>query len=64
MSQARRGIDFINTAVLKIDRPNFIFRLDYSYHYRYPVAAPAYFCGITFKMEIVIPRAWASVCNK
>jgi len=58
-----RSIDFINT-VLKTDRPNFIFWFDYSYHYQYHAAAEVYFCGITFKMEIVIPRAWFSVCNK
>lgn len=68
MSQAHhnrgRSIDFINIAVLKIDRSNFIFRLDYSYHYRCHAAAAVYFCGITFKMEIVILLVWPSVCNK
>lgn len=58
-----RSIDFINTTALKIDRTNFIFRLDYSYHYRYHAAAAVYFCGITFKMEIMIPLGPTFVIN-
>jgi hypothetical protein len=62
--RSRGASIFINTAVLKIDRPNFVRPAWLHLPLSMLSEQRVYFRGITFKMEIVFSHAWPDACNK